>query len=166
MVLKRFRYFALIFGLFLYIGNHSSAQNSVKNDKEVLSFLLKQLYNIDSEPSPIEKFKNKEIFLFMTKRTCIRCYSELEIYFKKEYPNYHVNIIVFLPENPLLIESRINLINTHYKGDYSIHFLYQQLNDSSERPLVEKYSSEPSPYFFIVDDNQKVTFYNVSSTEK
>lgn len=152
------------FACFFLFNKPVIAQNT-RTGSDSLKVILSNIYNDKNQAQPIRNFTENSIFLFMTSRTCTHCYLDLQQYFKKEYPNYTVNIICIIPKNPLLIKYNKEIISEYYNDYNGLFFVYYQ-KDKKGNYIIDYFANIPSPYFFLINHKKTVTFFNPEQTSE
>lgn len=158
--LKRFFFICFLFALSSVVSLPVFATIKLEK-KQAIEQIFNHLHNQYNEPVARAGLVTPGIYILMTEKSCMSCFSDLEKYLLKNYPNIPISLIIVMPENPLIIRSKIQTVSPFFSKQPTIYFHYfdkeQNNEDTSEKQYIQ-FMNSPSPYFFISDKRNQAKF--------
>ena len=141
-----------------------------KKNTQTIKSMLMNLHDKNNTIVQVSYKSSHDLFILMTDKTCLSCYTKLEQYLQSFYKNYNVNFIVLMEDEPLLIRDKIKTITQYYKSFSTIYFYYydkEAVNSGKYNSFMQQLIASPSPYFFVTDNkSNKIDFIDYADTEK
>lgn len=148
----------------LFMHTNTMAQDS-RYAKEFVKIINGRLRNDDYDSLKLDIHK-KSIFLWLTYKNCMPCYAKLEKYFKNKYKDYEVNIIAVIPDDPLAMREKTAMILSYYHKYDNIYFIPYDKEGVGNETLLNELINSTSPYFFLVDEKEKIYYTSPENTVK
>lgn len=157
--------FGLLFVLLILFSITSFAKKPGEESKAIKN-IINHLY--DQYNNPVQIIQSG-IYIMMTQKSCLACYTDLEKHLLKTFPKLVTHLIIVMPENPLLIRSKIQMISPYFTNQPIMYFYYFENEDNPRSTSGNFYSNlmnSPSPYFFIINEEQKdlLKLFNFNET--
>lgn len=152
--------------LFFAFPQFSNARLLNRDETKLTEGILSSLHDKNNDVVSVHCNTENCIYIAITQRTCLGCYTALEKYIRLHYKGCTINFIILMEEEPLLIMDKIHMISRYYKTFDNVYFYYYESDKIGSYPnFIQQLINSPSPYFFETNKkNNRIDYKDFSET--